>query len=433
MKKIRVLIITHAPWRNDTSGGNSYSNIFNGLNDSIEFAQIYIRDGMPENDIVHKYFQISEKELIKSVVNRKEVGKYFVMDDPMDTQPVEFSNTYNCMRRLRWNIFLLCRDIISSMGGWKSKALNKFLDEFQPDIIFGTLGFIPVINQLMVYAKNRTGAVLIPYPWDDWYSINKNYISPIYYIRIFLERYYIKKTVTNSAFLYVITEDMRDKYNKIFKKDCKVLRKGYDFDIEKKYELLVDNQIKMIYTGNIGDERWKVLSMIAESIAKLNGKYDRKLHLYIYTLSPISNEMEAKLNIEGASTLMGAVPSKKIPEITDKAHVLVHVEPVNKVKLENSMLSFSTKIVDYMYQKRCILAVGGQNASMKYLKDNNAAIVVNELDAIDNVLEKIILKPELLSDYANNAWECGKKNHSISEIQKMIISDFKLSMKSRAY
>jgi len=60
-RKIKVLVITHSSWRNDTSVGNSYSNIFVGMDDRIEFVQIYIRDGIPENNLVHKYFKISEK------------------------------------------------------------------------------------------------------------------------------------------------------------------------------------------------------------------------------------------------------------------------------------------------------------------------------------------------------------------------------------
>ena len=87
-RKIRVLVITHAPWRNDTSIGNSYSNIFAEMDDRIEFAQLYIRDGMPENCLVHQYFHISEKQLLKSILSRKPVGRNFTLDNPMDTPPV---------------------------------------------------------------------------------------------------------------------------------------------------------------------------------------------------------------------------------------------------------------------------------------------------------------------------------------------------------
>ena len=207
-RKIRVLVITHAPWRNDTSIGNSYSNIFMGMNNKIEFAQIYVRDGLPENKLVNRYFRLSEKELLKSIVTRKPVGKEFTLENSLNTPPVQFSNRYNVMRRLRWDMFLLGRDIASSMGKWKTRELDLFLDSFKPDIIFGTLLFIPLINQLMIYAKKRTAAKLITYPWDDWYHINKSSRSIFYYMRIYLERYYIKKCADECEFLYTITEQM---------------------------------------------------------------------------------------------------------------------------------------------------------------------------------------------------------------------------------
>ncbi len=428
-RKMRVLVITHAPWRNDTSVGNSYSNIFADMDNHIEFAQLYIRDGMPENNLVHEYFYISEKKLLKSIFNRYEVGEHFKLDNPMDTSPVSFSNTYNKIRSLRWNIFLIGRDIASSLGKWKSDELNRFLDDFKPDIVFGTLGFIPVVNQLMVYSAKRTGAVLIPYPWDDWFHINKNYISPIYYIRILIERHYIRKTVKNSSFLYTITEQMRDEYSSIFQKKCKVLRKGYKFENHPIRKSLDLKEVKLVYAGNIGDKRWEILSAIALSIAKINKIRLKRFHLYVYTLSPVTNKMRRALDVAGASSLIGAVSSKEIPAIMEDADILVHVEPLDKIKLENCRLSFSTKIVDYFYQGKCILAVGGQNASMKYLEDNDAALVIDNLDKIDVVLEKLASNPNLVIEYSQKAWSCGVRNHNIRKIQGMILSDFEHAIK----
>lgn len=59
MKKLKVLLVTSMPWRDDNNIGNSYSNIFGDL-ENVEFAHIYCRAGMPQNKIVKKYFQITE-------------------------------------------------------------------------------------------------------------------------------------------------------------------------------------------------------------------------------------------------------------------------------------------------------------------------------------------------------------------------------------
>ena len=276
----------------------------------------------------------------------------------------------------------------------------------------------------MLYAKEKTKAELITYPWDDWYRINSNAISPFYYARIHLERHYIKKCANKCRYLYTITEQMKDEYEIVFGKSCKVLRKGYDFTYAPQITENIQKDLKLIYAGNIGDNRWKVLAAIAQAISKSNSKNETKMCQYIYTLTPITNEMKNKLEVSGASKLMGGVSSSEISDIMDSADILIHVEPTDKIKLENCRLSFSTKIVDYLYKGKCILAVGGENASMKYLKNNDAAIVVNNMDELNNVLQEICNNPELVNEYGKKARECGIKNHDINKIQNMIYEDF---------
>lgn len=424
MKKIKVLFITHAPWRNDTSIGNSYSNIFSGMEDKLECAQIYIRDGYPENDIVNRYFYISEKELIKSILTRKNVGHEIIKVEGSKRKPEQFSNSYNAIRSLRWNLFLLVRDVIGILGKWKTKELDCFLREYKPDVIFGALSFLPIVNKLMIYASQTTGAKLIVYPWDDWYHINKHSKSPFYFMRILLERRYIKKCTEKSSLIYTITEQMRNEYTELFEKPCKVLRKGYRFNDKPTYVWNNQSIINMVYAGNIGDNRWRSLAKLASIIEASNKKSKIKVLLKIHTLTPINQEMERQLNIQGACEIGRPLAAEEVSEVLLKSDVLVHVEPMDTVMLENCRLSFSTKIVDYLNKARCILAVGGENASMRYLKDNDAAIVANTMDEMRTAVEKIVNDTGVIKEYADKAWVCGCKNHSIDDIQNMLYEDF---------
>ena len=154
---------------------------------------------------------------------------------------------------------------------------------------------------------------------------------------------------------------------------------------------------------------------------------------YIYTLSPVSNKMKRALDVPGVSYLVGAVPSGRVSEIMDEADVLLHVESTDKIKLETCRLSFSTKIVDYFYKGKCILAVGGQNASMKYLKDNDAALVIDDLSKLSEAMNSIAEKPELIYEYGEKAWDCGRRNHDIDVIQNMIYQDFLNVLNSEGY
>lgn len=423
-KKIKVLVITYLPWRNDTSVGNSYSNIFDGMDDKFEFAHIYFRDGMPENNLVHRYFHISEKGLMKSIFSRRPVGKAFMLDNPMTTKKVTFSKYYNRMRQLRWEIFLYARDLVGLLGKWKTRELHAFVDDFNPDLIFGTLGYVPVINRIMIYLKHYLSVPLITYPWDDYYSLKRVSFSPFFWGRNLSERPLIKKCAIESEFLYTITAQMQQEYTHYFKKDCRLLYKGYDFSEEPNFRTGQSDLLKIVFMGNIGSGRWKVLEKAAGAIARINRHNPVKINLFIYTLSPTDEKIQKALNLPGSCNLMTPVPNEEVLSTMEAADILLHVEPTTIKDKLFFRLSFSTKIVDYLHSGRCILALGGHTAAMDYLKENKAAVVEPVADKFEEVLLRLANNQNLINEYGKRAWFCGKNNHDIRVIQETIFKDF---------
>ncbi len=67
---MKVLILSQTPWRNDNSFGSSYTGIFGGM-DGFEFANIYCRAGLPQNDVCRHHFYISEKALVKNLFDKR--------------------------------------------------------------------------------------------------------------------------------------------------------------------------------------------------------------------------------------------------------------------------------------------------------------------------------------------------------------------------
>ena len=64
------MTISQTAWRNDNSFGSSYSNIFGNV-ENLEIANVFCNYGDPENEIVSKYFQITEKYLLKNLKDKK--------------------------------------------------------------------------------------------------------------------------------------------------------------------------------------------------------------------------------------------------------------------------------------------------------------------------------------------------------------------------
>lgn len=216
---------------------------------------------------------------------------------------------------------------------------------------------------------------------------------------------------------------MKEEYSQYFNKKCKVLYKAYDFSGEPEIKSNVEYPISIIYMGNVGAGRWKELGKVAQSVKAIN-KNEKKCFLKIYTMSPCTDEMEKALNIENASALLEPVSTADVLKTMQGADILLHVEPTGKRERNFFRLSFSTKIVDYLYNARCIVAVGGNTAAMSYLERNNAAVVIENESKIQEELEKLIDDPKKIEEYAHKGWECGKRNHQKKAIQDMIYSDF---------
>ena len=423
-RKIRILVITYPFWREDDNLGNSYSNIFKGMDDKFEFAHIYCKDNMPKNSLCYKYFHLSEKQLIKSILTRKKVGKSFFLKDPINTPDITNSVNYDKARALRWEIFLMARDFLVSWGRWKSKELDKFIEDFKPDVIFGSLTYIPLINKIMIYVSKKYDIPLVPYPWDDFYSLKRKSNSIIYWIRFLVERRYIRKTALQSSYMYTITKQMKEEYSKYFQKECRILYKGYHFEGNAPIKKFEGYPLRLIYMGNIGGGRWKVLAKLAQTINEINTN-GQKAKLLVYTMSPRTPEIISSLTIEGACEMMPKVPQSETMKVMRSADILVHVEPTSPQEMFFYRLSFSTKLVDYFYNAKCVMAIGGETASMAYLRDNDSGIVENNPLKYEEVLQKIIDNPQIIEKYAEKAWNCGKLNHQISDIQERIYNDFR--------
>ena len=68
----KVLSISLSTWRKD-SGIHTQTDLFKFWNPE-QVAQIYLKSDLPDTPVCNKFFQISENQVIKSVLNRRPVG-----------------------------------------------------------------------------------------------------------------------------------------------------------------------------------------------------------------------------------------------------------------------------------------------------------------------------------------------------------------------
>lgn len=420
--KIKVLVISLQAWRNDNATGNSYTNIFSGM-DKLEISHLYCQGQKPNVHVAKRFYQISDKAIIRSLFDSKiKAGKEIdFSEDEKDEKSI--SKSFDIMKSLHWQIFYWGRDLAWKFGNWKNDNLNVFLDSVKPDIIFVNLAEYANVNNIACYVQHYTNAVMVPYVWDDVYTLKQFSLSPFFWLNRFISRKRIKNVIKQSKYLFTITKEQQDEYGKIFNIPTGLLYKGHDFNnIEiKAKEAKIPYQI--VYMGQVGQGRWKTLKKLGNEIAKLN-KNGLKVQLKIYTITSLTPNIRKSLTIGESCRLMDYVEQEKVNEVLEGADILLHVEPMNLSGRLYYRLSFSTKIVDYFKQQRCIVAVGNETATIKYLRRNDAAIVAHdEKDAIEQI-KSICGTPKILDEYANKAFECGKKNHQIEVIRRRVYEIF---------
>lgn len=422
---MKVLVLSATPWANDNSFGLSYSNIFDGIDD-LRFASIYCSYGQPSNQFDMCSFQITLKTLIANLKNYDiPSGKIVELNKSNGTERnIKEQNAFDTARKLRWQVLFWARDFIWKIGRWNSPEFRKFLDDFKPDLIFQPVYFSSYLSDIALFIKNYTGAPMVGYISDDNYTLRQFRFSPLYWIDRLYKRRKVKKVIENCDILYVISQIQKEEYEKIFTPTCKILTKCADFSAPAPEWAVPEGKIKMLYTGNLGQGRWKSLALISDAIEKLNSE-GNDIELNIYSATPLTEKMKNALSKNG-SNIHPPVDYETVQALQREADVLVHIEGLSLKSRLSVHQSFSTKLVDYFYMGKCIFAVGKDDeASIKHLIDNDAAMVAQSAPEVYENLKALCENREQIVDYGKKAYECGAKHHDKTTMQTMLEKDLK--------
>lgn len=418
---MNVLVITRGSWNNNNNTGNTMSNLFADIKE-WNIYNLYFRSEKPDNKICKATYQISEQQLIKNIFSREPSGNELLVGGSDDKERKVEETIYNSSKKSQSRVLWFARELIWTLGTWKNEQLLQFLEKVEVDVIFMPVFGCYYPHKVLRYIKGVTNAKVVLFHADDNYTLKQFSLSPIYWIYRLGLRRWVKNSVRISDLNYCISEMQVKEYQGAFGKSCKLLYKGHDFTESNGSEKASTDVLQFVYTGNISAGRWKTLSLIGRALEKIN-QNQLKAQLVIYTATPMTRKMKESLSYKSI-VMKGSVQADRIPDIQENADVLVHVESFElKHKLEVRM-SFSTKIVDYLGQKKCILAVGPEDvASINYFLKNDAAVVATELNDIEKQIEKLIEDKKILTVYSAKAWECGKKNHQNSVLKERFVKD----------
>ncbi len=426
---MKILLITAEEWNDYVYGNGVLTNWFTGFD--AEFAQIYTSPGLPSNKVCNKYFQIDERQMVKSLYSNTKAGREVKMPTNEREQDAAKSNAqrkgiYGLFKKLSlWmhTPIVMLQDFIWITGRYDKVALQLFIDGYKPDVVFCPQLGNPKMWRLEKLVKSMTNAPFIAFTGDDEASYQQVNKSPLFWLRRWYCHNGLKNSVKIFSHYFMHSKEQAQDYTNEYGVPTSTLYKCGDFSNEF-VKKSVGSPIRLVYAGRLYCNRWKTLVEIGKALHEIN-KHGERMVLDIYTQEALTNEQRKALSPENSVYMKGSVNPQQLKEVYRNADIALHVESMDKKNRLATRVSFSTKIIDLMASSCAILAVcWNRHCGYQYLRDNDAAFCVDNYSDILPMLQRIVDNPSLVQNYAQKAYECGRKNHTREKIQKQIRDKF---------
>lgn len=426
---MKILLITAEEWNDYVYGNGVLTNWFTGFD--AEFAQIYTSPGLPNNKVCSKYFQIDERQMVKSLYSNTKAGREVKMPTNEREQDAAKSNAqrkgiYGIFKKLSlWmhTPIVMLQDFIWMTGRYDKAALQRFIGGYKPDVVFCPQLGNPKMWRLEKLVKGMTDVPFVAFTGDDEASYQQVSKSPLFWLRRWYCHNRLKNSVKIFSHYFMHSKEQAQDYTNEYGIPTSTLYKCGDFSNEF-VKKSVGSPIRLVYAGRLYCNRWKTLAEIGKALHEIN-KHGERMVLDIYTQEALTNEQRKALSPENSVYMKGSVNPQQLKEVYRNADIALHVESMDKKNRLATRVSFSTKIIDLMASSCAILAVcWNRHCGYQYLRDNDAAFCVDNYSDILPMLQRIVDNPSLVQNYAQKAYECGRKNHTREKIQKQIRDKF---------
>lgn len=409
MSKTKILVISHNAFSSSNNMGKTLAALFNVFKES-EVAQLYFYSYNPDVNCCSSWYQMTDFDAIKSVINRKKCGKVRSIDSNYDVRNNSFKDKVYKYGKNHSTLKLLIRDFIWKIGNWKTKDLHDWVESINPSCIFFAPGYSMFAYDVALYISNRYNIPIATYFCDDYYNEKIKTLSPFYWFRRLLFRRKVAELVRRSKELIFISKSMEVEYKRIFDKQGHTIMTPFSNCINSIKE--IKKPIVISYIGNVLLGRWKVLAKIAQAINNINSK-ETRIIFEVYSGNANAKIIDS-LTINGVNYYKGTLSPLEVTNKIMESDVLLHVESFEKEFIAKTRHSISTKIAESLASGRAILGIGPRGiASIDYLMENNAAYIIDNESDIEKKLVEYFINNEIDDEIISNAKKLAKKNHSI--------------------
>lgn len=317
----------------------------------------------------------------------------------------------------------LISEIVWFSSKWYYEQIKEFVEVNKPEVIFYQANKYSFLHRIVLRISQEYNLPIIVQCTDD-YTIP--HIKESKLNRLLTKNYLrdFKKLMKTASVLLAISDLMAEEYSeKYFYGKAYVMsnfieRHNEDVDYIKK------RKRRILYAGNLGLNRWKVICSVGKSLDYLNNNFENyDYELSVYSGDSLDKDMTKNFSHIKSLKYYGFVDTQTLNQKVLECDYLLHCESFDNTNRRVTRLSISTKIGEYICSNRCILAVGPQDiASMKYLAENKLAKVINkdDVETISRELKEFFCNPKNSIEIVENEKDEMNKRYNKNYLIKIL-------------
>ncbi|MEN7551140.1 hypothetical protein AAG747_24675 [Rapidithrix thailandica] len=345
---------------------------------------------------------------IKDKVQHEEVK-----NDIIRTQ----SSIKRLLFKLKLNFLYITGLIYKTRKYTISDVLDTWIQNFNPDIIYGTTEDLEKMNFLLIL-KNRYQKKLAIHTFDDWVHSGHRYH--------FLQRYWnkkmittFKKTLDKSDIRLTISDKMSNEYSQKYNLSFHAFHNPVDTNFWNADNFLKNSQkesiFTFIYAGKVNRDTIQPLQQFIRAIESLKNE---GLNIAFSIYSPYDIKVIYEyLGQNAKKYFKGTVEYEMLPVIFKRSHALLLPLAFNKDTINYIRLSMLTKATEYMISGTPIFLYTPDNVAVsEYLTSHKAAYKHENSLSLSTSIKKFINDYTNAMKFASNAKKRAEQFHSIERV-----------------
>lgn len=434
------MIISHNALSDTQNNGKTITSLFQNWPPD-KLAQLYFWPELPSQTLCTNFYRITDYEILNGVIRFNKASGTIIRDNPKDDTNSAlggiakrlYQNKGNHdggsgLHKLIYHLFhenypsaILCRDFFWNTGAWKTNKLKDWLDEFAPEAVFFQSSNCCFAFNIVNTIADQYQIPIVMQVTDD-YVTAKPLMSPFGWIHHIYLRNKFKALVNRAYRVLTIGDAMKEEYSRRFGGHYDSFMNCVEVHNTFPQKTLNNSKIRFMYAGSLHTNRWKTLSKIGNVLANLKAEGITASFDIFCNNQPVDSILKA-VSIPDVMQYRGSLNAAELADKMQEYDVLVHIEAFDKKSIHTTRLSLSTKIPEYMAAGVSVLAVGPSAvASIGYIQDNHAGIVVTEKDIpqLEDILKRIITDEAFRNSTVQNAYQLAKARHNAADNRERI-------------